>query len=44
MIDDAPDDHARGVLEQCARTEEASADYLDALLQELDPDYMQRGR
>ena len=44
MLDDAPDEAAREVLEHCAQTEEASADYLDALLQELDPDKQQRGR
>ena len=35
MLEDAPDDAARAVLEHCAQTEEASADYLDGLLAEL---------
>jgi hypothetical protein len=43
MLDDAADSSAREVLEQCARTEEASADFLDALLNELDPDKTLRG-
>ncbi len=32
MIEQEPDEATRAVLEHCARTEEASADYLDALL------------
>jgi hypothetical protein len=43
MLDDATGPDAREVLEQCARTEEASADFLDALLNELDPDNTLRG-
>lgn len=43
MLDDEPDGAARAVLERCARTEEASADYLDALLRELSPVNRQRG-
>lgn len=35
MIPDEPDQSIAAVLERCARTEEASADYLDALLSSI---------
>ena len=35
MLDGEADEAARAVLEHCAQTEEASADYLDALLAKL---------
>jgi hypothetical protein len=38
MIEQESDPDTRAALEECARIEEASADYLDALLRVLDPD------
>ena len=37
MIEQESDPQTRAALEECARIEEASADYLDGLLQVLDP-------
>ena len=38
MIEQESDPQTRAALEECARIEEASADYLDGLLRVLDPD------